>query len=126
MSFIVEPIDETRVGGYRIPKNAACIANLFNATRDKCIFKNPEKFDPSNFLDEEGKFIKNGSSIPFSLGSRNCLGEPLARMAFFVFITAILQSYDLSEPHNNKGQYETNRFVGDILPPYQICATKRA
>jgi cytochrome P450 len=125
MYFIVSIIDETTIGGYRIPKDAACIANLYNATRDKRIFKNPDEFDPENFLDEEGKFVKNGSNIPFSLGPRNCLAEPLARISVFLFITAILQNYNLSEPPNTKSQYGTTRFAGEIFSPHQICATRR-
>ncbi|CAF4898580.1 unnamed protein product [Rotaria socialis] len=116
---------ETTIGGYQIPKDAACIANLFNATRDKRFFKNPEEFDPNNFLDENGKFVRNEANIPFSMGPRNCIGEPLLKMTFFLFMTAILQNYNLNESPNNKLRCETIESVVRELSPYEICAKKR-
>ena len=116
---------ETTIGGYRIPKDAACIANLFNATRDERFFKNPDKFDPKNFLDDDGKFVRKEASIPFSVGPRSCFGEPFMRMAYFLYMTATLQSYTLSEPPNKKLGSEAIESVVRMLLPHEICARKR-
>ena len=42
--------------GYNLPKGTQVIANLYASSNDPEIFENPEKFDPSRFLKEDGTF----------------------------------------------------------------------
>ncbi|KTF94071.1 hypothetical protein cypCar_00038433, partial [Cyprinus carpio] len=93
-----ETTQPTKLRGYDIPKGTAILANLTAILTDKEHWKYPDTFNPENFLDDNGHFFKPESFLPFSLGPRVCLGETLAKMELFLFITSLLQRIRFSWP----------------------------
>lgn len=59
---------ETNLSGFRIPKDAIITPNLNSVLWDSKEFKEPYKFDPGRFLDEDGAFCYPQHWIPFSIG----------------------------------------------------------
>ncbi|CAG0882024.1 unnamed protein product, partial [Darwinula stevensoni] len=74
---------------YALPHEAVEEAEVAG---DPKFWPDPEKFDPGRFLNPDGSVkTKVPSFLPFSLGKRQCLGESLAQMELFLFMTIFMQ-----------------------------------
>ena len=91
---------ETRVRGYTIPKDSMIIVNLYAVHRQANLWPDPHHFNPEvNFVKRSnGKVeLKNTEFlVPFGVGKRQCLGEPLARQEQFLFFVGLLQRFRVS------------------------------
>ena len=59
---------------YLVPAGSMIHVHLFDLHRDPNFWPNPEVYDPDRFLPEEVKKRHPFSYVPFSAGSRNCIG----------------------------------------------------
>ncbi|XP_042748787.1 cytochrome P450 2C4-like [Lagopus leucura] len=118
LGFVRTVTRDTPFRGYIIPKGSTIYPLLSSALKDPHYFPDPERFDPQHFLDSEGKFRRCEAFMPFSAGRRMCLGEPLARMQIFIFITALLQRFRLCPPPGEEPP-ELRPDIGGItnIPP---------
>ena len=74
-------LKDTRLAGYRVPKDTVVVANLMAVHLDPSCWENPTKFNPRRHIDADGQLITNsGNFLPFSAGRRVCAGEALAKV----------------------------------------------
>ncbi|XP_052674536.1 steroid 17-alpha-hydroxylase/17,20 lyase-like isoform X3 [Crassostrea angulata] len=100
-------ICDTHVGGYDIPKDTVVLINHFALHRDTKYWKDPEKFDPLRYLDEDGKMdpTKLDSWLPFSAGRRVCLGESIAKSEILMMCVHLLQWFEITLPEGTKPNF---------------------
>ena len=84
---------DTTLLGYHIPKDTIVLPNLYSALMDPKHWDQPSKFNPARFIDANGKVVKPDAQMPFGIGPRICLGEPLARMELFLVFANMLQKF---------------------------------
>lgn len=118
---------DTEIRNYKFKKGTAVYPVLTSVLKDKTQFRNPENFDPKNFLDENGKLMKNDALLPFSAGKRICPAKSLAVMELFIFITTLMQNFMVKSPVPPEKISVTPVGVGlgHIPPPYEICLLPR-
>nr|XP_033819682.1 cytochrome P450 2K1 [Geotrypetes seraphini] len=115
--------------GYCIPKGIEVIPLLTSVLYDKSQWETPYKFNPSHFLDANGKFLRKDAFIPFAAGRRVCVGESLAKMELFLFFTGLLQRFTFQPPPGlMESDLDLTPDVGFLLHPshHTVCAVVRA
>ncbi|XP_066529438.1 cytochrome P450 2J4-like [Hoplias malabaricus] len=116
---------DTTVAGYLIPKGVTVFPLLRPIMQDKNEFSTPDQFNPGHFLDENGRFLKKESFIPFSVGKRTCPGEQMAYMEFFLFFTCMMQSFNFLAPEGQTLVLEGTVHITSAPKSFQICAMPR-
>ncbi|XP_062382283.1 cytochrome P450 2F2-like isoform X2 [Sardina pilchardus] len=89
---------DTHIHGYNIPKGTMIIPLLSSALHEEGQWKSPHDFNPENFLNERGEFVKPDAFMPFSAGSRMCPAEGLARMELYLILVTLLRRFRLVWP----------------------------
>ncbi|XP_052674496.1 steroid 17-alpha-hydroxylase/17,20 lyase-like [Crassostrea angulata] len=124
-------ICDTHAGGYDIPKDTVVLINHFALHRDPKYWKDPEKFDPLRYLDEDGKMdpTKLDSWLPFSAGRRVCLGESIAKPEILMMCVHLLQRFKISLPEGVKPNFvgvHRNVFGSECPADLQIVVKERS
>ncbi|KAL8573101.1 hypothetical protein ACOMHN_027361 [Nucella lapillus] len=96
------PAAEVQFWGYTIPKDAYVLPNLDSVLHDPSVWDQPEVFRPERFIGVDGKLIRVDEFLPFSLGRRVCLGESLARMELFLYLTTMIQHFRFLPPEDGQ------------------------
>lgn len=88
----------TTFNGYFIPKDTVIVFDLWSVSHSTEYWKEPDKFDPSRFIDNSGQYTKFTFFQPFGVGKRVCAGEALARNILFLFLATFFDKYSVSLP----------------------------
>ncbi|XP_029952823.1 cytochrome P450 2D15-like [Salarias fasciatus] len=91
---------DTELMGFSIPKGTIVITNMASVLFEEGKWKFPHEFNPENFLSHQGEFMKPEAFIPFSVGTRMCLGEGLARMELFLITVSLLRKFQFVWPED--------------------------
>ena len=92
-----QTVQNTECNGHKIPNGTQVWYNVWSLHFNENEWKEPYCFKPERFLDRAGKLMRttDQSFLPFGAGRRVCVGEALARMELFVFLSNILYKYDI-------------------------------
>ena len=93
--------------GFLIKKDSLVIMNAWFIHHDPSIWGDPYCFRPERFLDSRGQLVPpdhqlRQSVVLFSFGKRACPGETLAKARIFLYITRLLQVFELHPPSSGR------------------------
>ncbi len=113
--------------GYTIPKEADLIVNTLAIHHDPDVFKNPNCFDPTNFLDSNGEVLRTPNFVAFGIGRRVCVGDNLAKRDLFLIATTLLQNFQFLPIPGRKYNEKAGDY-GEIFPiadPFELLLKLR-
>ncbi|KAK7497332.1 hypothetical protein BaRGS_00011376 [Batillaria attramentaria] len=112
--------------GYTIPKEAMIMPNLESVLQDEQTWGDPLVFRPDRFIGPDGKLTRPDEFIPFGIGRRACLGEPLARMELFLYISTMIQQFQFLPPEPGQPPSLERQFGSVCSPkPFKVRAVPR-
>jgi pentalenene oxygenase len=71
-------LTDVDLGGHRIPAGADVFFSPWCLQRDPAIYPEPDRFDPDRWLPDRARKIPRHAYLPFSAGTRKCVGESFA------------------------------------------------
>ncbi|CAJ0924184.1 unnamed protein product, partial [Mesorhabditis belari] len=88
------------IDGYDLPIGTLTTAQISLILSDPETFKQTQEFDPSRYLNENGKSLFE-KTIPFGIGKRSCPGESLAKAEIYLILGNILTRYNITPSETN-------------------------
>jgi len=116
---------DVELNGFKIPKDTTILPNIWSVHHNEKLFPDPMSFRPERFIDADGKVSKPDYLIPFSVGKRFCLGEPLARMEMFLYFTHMLHKFSFKLPPGEKVDLMETPSIVNSPQEYRVIAVHR-
>ncbi|XP_026831397.1 cytochrome P450 4C1 isoform X2 [Ooceraea biroi] len=87
--------EDVMLQSYLVPAGVDVIMDIINLHKNPDFWPNPEVFDPDRFLPELVQNRHPFAYIPFSAGSRNCIGQRFAMMELKTVISTLVHNFYL-------------------------------
>ena len=89
----VVPKEGVTFNGYQIPGGTTILSSIYLMHYNSQVFEDPSSFDPERWLisDTEELARRESHLVPFSTGSRACIGVNLASMMLYIHMASIFR-----------------------------------
>jgi cytochrome P450 family 2 subfamily J len=119
--------EEVTLQGYTIPKGTYMMPNMDAVLFEKDTWgEDAMSFRPERFIDDKGKLKIPEQFIPFGIGRRICLGEAMANMELFLYLSSMFQKFEFLPPAPGaipEIKYDYGIVVSPL--PYQMRVVER-
>jgi cytochrome P450 len=88
-----EALEDTEIGGFRVPKGDQLFAFQWATHRDPRFFENPDGFEPERWTPERSEALPKFAYFPFGGGPRQCIGNYFAMMEIILLLATIGQRF---------------------------------
>ena len=88
-----EAIEETEIGGFRVPKGTQLFAFQWVTHRDGRFFEKPDEFVPERWANGAMQELPKYAYFPFGGGPRQCIGNYFAMMEIVLLLATIGQRF---------------------------------
>ncbi|MFJ5531706.1 cytochrome P450 [Streptomyces sp. NPDC093261] len=88
----------TTLNGYEVPAGAKVLVCAYSAQRDPGQQENPDEFDPSRWLSNDGQLRKVSAFLSFGDGPARCGGIALATLELTLVTAEAARRYQFHEP----------------------------
>lgn len=84
--------------GRVFPAKCNIIVPIYNMGRNASLFAQPDEFRPERFVGEESSNAKfdTFAYVPFSAGSRNCIGQKFAMLELKSIVSKMLRHFEIA------------------------------
>ncbi|KAK7910123.1 hypothetical protein WMY93_014807 [Mugilogobius chulae] len=117
---------QSSLGGHPVQPGTRVLVNMWAIHHQPKDWDQPDLFKPERFLDDRGERYSPSGFLPFGAGPRVCVGESLARLELFLFLSSLLQRVSFSLPPTEPAPNLQGRLGVVLQPlPYQVTVTPR-
>eukprot|EP01080_Neovahlkampfia_damariscottae_P008985 gene8985-1084_t len=104
---------DTEIMGYAIPKGSYLLVDILATHYNSKVWENPMTFDPERWTPDRIKEVPllRYAFIPFSAGSRNCVGKLFAQVEAPLVASMILKRYNIEMADDGKKIFADATFV---------------
>ncbi|XP_025262469.1 cytochrome P450 4C1-like isoform X1 [Camponotus floridanus] len=104
--------NDVKLQSYVVPAGTFVALNIYAVHRDSNFWPNPDVFDPDRFLPEKIKNRHPYSYIPFSAGSRNCIGQRFGLLEMKAIVAPLVHNFYLEPVEYLKNiQFKTDVII---------------
>ena len=90
--------------GFRIPKGAMLMPNIWGFCHDPTLYHDPMNFKPERFLGKDGPVETDPKTLMFGFGRRICPGIPLADSSIYLSIAQALSVFIIAKAVDMNGK----------------------
>ncbi|XP_031328068.1 cytochrome P450 4C1-like isoform X1 [Photinus pyralis] len=95
--FARTPTENVDFGGTLVPKGISLTVFTYGLHRCPKLYPNPDVFDPERFTPENSRARSIYGYVPFSTGSRNCIGQRFAMLEIKSIVAYLIREFKLLE-----------------------------
>ncbi|KAF8178148.1 cytochrome P450 [Mycena galopus ATCC 62051] len=122
-------LEDDIYNGYLIPKGSIILPHMWQMSRDKTYYTDPEDFRPERYLQVQPELDPN--TYMFGFGRRACPGQDFAQAIVYLTIVMTLSVFDIRKAKNPDGsdiEPEVNWGTGTVSHPgiFEYSITPRS